>query len=219
VDELFSQIPNYSSFNRRELEREWIKYDVLIEKLQESGLSIESPDPNRENIEKVFVRYHTAVYRMKKEHFIEDEITNIRMWMIVIWLIIDLIANFILKINLTGYFAFQMSMMKRYDQLLYILGEKKWVESNRTGIGSPMFRIVFISCFSSIIFLLLRMVMSSLSTESCTTLTNTVLNIFLGNPSTENGASGMRVFTEMVTNATAGNFDNFLGGLSTLLGQ
>lgn len=206
MSKIIKKLPNYSSYTPNQLEREWIKYDTLLEKLIDSGIETTRPDPATETLERVFVRYHVEMYKIKKERFIDNATTSIRMWMMIIWVVIELVMCLLLKINFSNYFSFQLSMMKRYDDLLYLLGEKKWMESNKTGIGSPMLQLIFMTTASTIIFALIQVLASGLSPESSSYMTNSVLDIFMGNDR-NNNRSGMNVLGELIGNITGGNVE------------
>ena len=143
--------PNYSTMSESEKARHYADFRIKFAILRRSFPEYEIPqiDPH-ENLDII----HSAYERYVRQIHVENEADGYKIYLIVLWLGIELVGVKWLKLNFSGYTISQLSAMNKYERLLIELGEKNY--SVVGGEWPVEVRIIMLSLFNGLIFLLVK---------------------------------------------------------------
>lgn len=115
------------------------------------------PDfPEETPLEEIHAQYERYV----RQIYIDGNVDQYKGYLIILWLIIEVLCVRVLGLDLGGFTTSQMSIMNRYDRLLIELGEK---DQGPTASNWPVeARIIILSLFNAFLFLIVKVVGSYL---------------------------------------------------------
>jgi len=203
-------IPDYASMPSVE-QVQWreefrIKFGLLRSAFRD--YSIPDIDPE-EPLEMVHARYERYIRHIH----ISGAADSYRNYLILMFLIIELLATQILGLPCNGYTMAQMRSMSKYERLLIELGEKWYVPG---GSDWPVeYRIIFLALFNALVFMGMKWLAKYVGEGAAEALVNAVIGGAVSNDSggstTETGDSG----------GAGGGFDlgSLIGGIASMLGN
>lgn len=174
-------VPDYSQYPSDEQARRWGEVISLfgVIKRKHPELNVIIPDPEKETLSEAHARYNQVVENIYKNRFVSEKSFEYRMYLILFWVIIEIIMIYILKLP-GGYTTLQLRMMKSYDVLLIQLGEDKWDESGGGKPKDPLMYMLFISVVTALIFGGVRFFAKGLSENAAIKITDVIYNTTLG---------------------------------------
>ena len=203
------QIPDYNSMAPIE-QAQWreefrVKFGLLRSAFRD--FSIPAIDPE-EPLEMVHARYERYIRHIH----ISGAADSYRTYLILMFLVIELLATRVLGLPCNGYTMAQMRSMSKYEQLLIQLGEKWYVPG---GSDWPVeYRIVFLALFNALIFMGMKYLSQYVGEGAAESIINFVIGGNVSNdnpsPSPESGEGG-----------GGGGFDlgSLMGLVSSVLGN
>lgn len=151
------KIPNYDEMTKAEQAQRWTEFEMKFNDIRDyfEDYEISLPDRNKETLTEVHARYRQFVLNIHKKRYIDEEISEKKAIMIIIWVVVDLILDFF-GINI-GYAKLQMRMYCRYRHCLKMLGEEMW-EAEGGGRPDPMWTIIKMNLYTSGVAIVLGLV-------------------------------------------------------------
>ena len=204
------EIPDYSSMSTVE-QAQWreefrIKFGLLRSAFRD--YSIPDIDPE-EPLEVIHARYERYIRHIH----ISGAADSYRNYLILMFLIIELLATQVLGLPCNGYTMAQMRSMSKYERLLIELGEKWYVPG---GSDWPVeYRIIFLALFNALVFMGIKWLAKYVGEGAAESLVNAVVggvvNNDSGNTDKESGDIG----------DAGGGFDlgSLIGGIASMLGN
>ena len=178
------EIPDYESMSRIE-QVQWreefrIKFGLLRSAFRD--YSIPEIDPE-EPLEMIHARYERYIRHIH----ISGAADSYRNYLILMFLVIELVATQVLGLPCNGYTMAQMGSMSRYERLLIELGEKWYVpgESN----WPVEYRIIFLSLFNALIFMGIKWLAKYVGENVAEALVDTIVGGVVNN-NNNNASSG-----------------------------
>lgn len=150
-------MPNYSSMTEEEQAR-WhadynVKFGILRNAYPEFNIPFFDTSVNLEVKHQHYERYVHQIH-------IDNSVGSYQVYLLILFACIELFCVKILGLNLSGYTFNQLSLMNKYEKLLIELGEKSY---GSIGSSWPVeARIIFMSLFNALIFLVIRLFASYL---------------------------------------------------------
>ena len=122
---------------------------------------------------------HAQYERYVRQIYIDGNVDQYKGYLIILWLIIEVMCVRLLGLDLGGFTTSQMSIMNRYDRLLIELGEK---DQGPTASTWPVeARIVILSLFNAFLFLIVKVVGSYLGNGMARMAQNFITGLLSGN--------------------------------------
>lgn len=119
-----------------------------------------------------------VIHKIYEEHLknisIESNSSTTKIFLVMMFLGIELFANRCLGVDLTGYTKNQMQSMKRYDRLLLELGEKYTGGSNNWPIEG---RLIFLALINAVVIVVVKFACDKMGYKDSNGLVNMVNNM------------------------------------------
>lgn len=126
-----------------------VKFSILREAYPQMNIPEPREDQPLEEIEVIYKQY------IKRIH-IDSSVEQNKIYLLILWLIIEVVGSRFLKLPLTGYTKNQFQYMSKYQMLLIELGERSYSAS--LGEGWPVeLRLLAMAAFNGLIFVLVQM--------------------------------------------------------------
>ena len=171
---------------------------------------------------------HQHYERYVQQIHLDNSVGNYKFYLLILFAIIELICVKVLGLDLGGYTINQLTMLNKYERLLIELGEKSYAPS---GSEWPVeVRIVMLSLFNAVVFLVIRLFASYLGPGVGDVLQQ-IVNAFMNN---EDASSHIKKAQKIGINADTdeyadgvpeppanGGFDfgSLINGLGGMLGN
>lgn len=128
-------------------------YRVKFSILREAYPHMNIPEPKEDQpIGEIEVMYRQYVKRIH----IDSSVDQNKVYLLILWLIIEIVGSRFLKLPLGGYTKNQFKYMAKYQMLLIELGERSY--STSLGEGWPVeLRLLAMAAFNGVIFVLVQM--------------------------------------------------------------
>lgn len=190
-----------------------VKFSILREAYPEMNI----PDPDeKQTVPQIIESYKAYVKRIHIDSSVEQNNT----YLIILWLLIEVVGCRFFKFPMQGYFKNQLKYMSKYNMLLIELGERS---HSSMGEGWPVeARLLLMSLFNALIFVLVKTLADKISLDDKYTeeISETV-NDFL-----TKGGGKKKEILRMANEATADNppvpqpaTSEPLGGFAPMLGN
>src|SRR3990167_695131 len=153
VANLDGNIPNYSMMPATNQAQMWTEFEIKFNIIREryENYEISMPDRNNETLEEVHARYRQLVFHYHRQHFIDNTTNEYKCYLLILWVIIDLILGFLGLCAKGEYVKFQCRMTARYEHYLVMLGEDMW-EAEGGGKMDPWTAMLKMNLWSSLAF-------------------------------------------------------------------
>ena len=128
-------------------------YRVKFSILREAYPHMNIPEPKEDQpVDEIEVMYKQYVKRIH----IDSSVDQNKVYLLILWLIIEIVGSRFLKLPLRGYTKNQFRYMSKYQMLLIELGERSY--STSLGEGWPVeLRLLAMAAFNGVIFVLVQM--------------------------------------------------------------
>lgn len=137
-------------------------YRVKFSILREAYPSMEIPEPrNDQSIPQIMEAYKAYVKRIHIDSSVEQNST----YLVILWLIIEIVGSRFFKFPMQGYFKNQFKYMGKYQMLLIELGERSYGAG--FGEGWPVeARLLLMALFNGVIFVMVKSLTDKMSLDS-----------------------------------------------------
>lgn len=127
-----------------------------------------------------------AQYDIYVRHIhISQEVDQYKVYLVIMWLIIELFCTKI-GLNIGGYTVAQMRSMNKYERLLIELGETSYKASGGPAAAqsswSPEIRILFMALVNAVTFIIIKMLASYIGEGMATTIVDALSSYVSGTP-------------------------------------
>ncbi|MEM3858070.1 MAG: hypothetical protein QW478_01545 [Candidatus Micrarchaeaceae archaeon] len=128
-----------------------IKYSILQEAYPKMSIPEIKED---ESIEQIDAQHKIYIKKIAIDASTDDNVN----YLIFLWVIIQVIAKYVIKIPIDGYASSQMKKIHKYKHLLIELGEETYESTQST--WSVQMRILFLSGFHLLIFCMMKFLLN-----------------------------------------------------------
>lgn len=207
------QIPDYNSMTPIE-QAQWreefrVKFGLLRSAFRD--FSIPAIDP-QEPLEMVHARYERYIRHIH----ISGAADSYRNYLILMFLVIELLATQVLGLPCNGYTMAQMRSMSKYEQLLIQLGEKWYVPG---GSDWPVeYRIIFLALFNALVFMGMKYLSQYVGGEGAA---ESIINFIIGGNVNNDNPSSSPESGDGGGGGGGGGFDlgSLMGLVNSVLGN
>jgi hypothetical protein len=134
-----------------------VKFSILREAYPHMNIPDIEPQQSHEQIIAMYKEY------VKKIH-IDSSVESNSTYLIILWLLMEVVGTKFLGLPIQGYFQNQFKYMNKYNMLLIELGETSYVAG--VGEGWPVeVRILTMALFNAIIFVVVKMLAGKIGEE------------------------------------------------------
>jgi len=136
-----AKVPNYETMSQEEQARRWGEFEIKYNQIAEMGMirHVTMPDRKVENLTQV----HHRFTRYVREIHISKEAARYKIFMQIIWAVIEYVLTEKLMIDCSGFLKIQCSMIKNYDLLLLRLGEESLADYGGGEPTSPWKSLIY----------------------------------------------------------------------------
>ena len=155
-------IPDYKSMSYEDQEMYRTEFRIKFGHLRTRLHEYMIPDfPDTMPLEVIHRNYDKYYQDVVKQQRITEELEQHKVYLVVLWLFIELVCNK-LGLNISGYTEMQMKSMNRYDPLLRELGENNYKNSTAGAatVSSPWpveIRLVFVALLNAVALVIIKM--------------------------------------------------------------
>lgn len=137
-------------------------YRVKFSILREAYPHMSIPEPKEDQpIDEIEIMYKQYVKRIH----IDSSVDQNKTYLLILWLIIEIVGSRFLKLPLSGYTKNQFKYLPKYQMLLIELGERSY--STSLGEGWPVeLRLLAMAAFNGVIFVLVQMLSKKIGVDS-----------------------------------------------------
>ena len=157
-----NNIPDYKSMSYEDQEMYRTEFRIKFGHLRTRLHEYMIPDfPDTMPLEVIHRNYDKYYQDVVKQQRITEELEQHKVYLVVLWLFIELVCNK-LGLNISGYTEMQMKSMNRYDPLLRELGENNYKNSTvgASTVSSPWpveIRLVFVALLNAVALVIIKM--------------------------------------------------------------
>jgi hypothetical protein len=171
-------VPNYSAMSEEEQGRFRAQFVIRFGILRDAWRSLHivdpTPDATLENIHAQYERYIMQIH-------VSQSVDQYKVYMVILWLGIEVICIKWLGLNASGYTISQLRRMNTYERLLIELGERNY------GVGTSTWpievRIAFVALTNAVVFIAVKTLASFLGEGPAEAIMNTLINALSPAPS------------------------------------
>lgn len=134
-----------------------VKFSILRDAYQQMNIPEPHDDQSTEEIKAMYEQYVRRI-------MIDQSVEQNNVYLLILWLVIEVIGGRFFKMPLKGYTKNQFKYMSKYRMLLIELGERN--QSAGIGDGWPVeLRILAMAAFNGVIFVLVQMLAKRIGTD------------------------------------------------------
>lgn len=152
--------------DRVEIAKRKADYRVKFSILRDAYPQMQIPEPTEDqSVEEIEAMYKMYVKRIHVDSSVEQN----KVYLLVLWLVIELVGARYLKLPIIGYTKSQEKYMNKYRMLLIELGERSYASS--LGDAWPVeVRLLAMALINGVIFLLVQMIAKKLGGDGNSTM-------------------------------------------------
>jgi hypothetical protein len=158
---------------------------------------------------------HARYERYIRHIHINNDADSYKNYLILMFLIIELVASKVLGLPCGGYTMAQLRSMNKYQRLLIELGEKYYAPG---GSSWPVeVRIIMLAMFNALVFIVIKWLANYMGEQ----LAETIINVLLGGIGGGNGYSEASITEEDQGQPVSNGFDlgNLIGAFTAMMGN